>query len=103
VRNHLEAAVEEAREAAEHQRVEEPLAAAVERLLRDYFEAHGDSLPASGLHQRVLREVERPLLQLTLKATRGNQLKAAQVLGLNRNTLRKKIRVLKIEVPRFVK
>jgi len=42
----------------------------------------------------VLEDVERPLIQLTLSATRGNQVRAAEVLGLNRNTLRKKIRDL---------
>jgi two-component system nitrogen regulation response regulator GlnG len=51
----------------------------------------------------VLREVERPLIELTLAATRGNQIKAAHVLGLNRNTLRKKIRVLDIPVVRGLK
>jgi len=50
-----------------------------------------------------LREVERPLISLTLLATRGNQIKAAQVLGLNRNTLRKKIRELDIQVVRGLK
>ena len=48
----------------------------------------------------MLREIERPLIQLTLRATRGNQLRAAEVLGLNRNTLRKKIRELDIAVVR---
>ena len=89
--------------AAEPQEGEESLGAAVERLLREYFEAHADGLPASGLYGRVLREVEKPLLQLTLAAARGNQLKAAQILGLNRNTLRKKIRELNIEVLRGLK
>jgi len=79
---------------------ETSLAATVERLLKDYFNAHRDSLPANGLYDRVMREVEKPLLQLTLAATRGNQLKAAQVLGMNRNTLRKKIRELGIEITR---
>jgi two-component system, NtrC family, nitrogen regulation response regulator GlnG len=51
----------------------------------------------------VLREVERPLIALSLGATRGNQLKAAALLGLNRNTLRKKIRELDIEVSRGLK
>jgi len=51
----------------------------------------------------VLREVERPLISLSLEATRGNQLKAARLLGLNRNTLRKKIRKLDIRVARGVK
>jgi two-component system nitrogen regulation response regulator GlnG len=72
----------------------------VERHLRSYFDAHGDSLPAPGLFDRVLREVERPLISLTLEATRGNQIRAAEVLGVNRNTLRKKIRDLNIPVVR---
>jgi two-component system nitrogen regulation response regulator GlnG len=50
-----------------------------------------------------LRELERPLLALTLSATRGNQIRAAQLLGLNRNTLRKKIRQLDIQVVRGLK
>jgi two-component system nitrogen regulation response regulator GlnG len=78
----------------------EGLSAAVERHIRDYFSAHKGSLPAAGLYDRVLREVERPLIVLSLGATRGNQLKAAHLLGLNRNTLRKKIRELDIPVVR---
>ncbi len=76
---------------------------AVERHLRDYFAAHDDGLPASGLYDRILREIERPLIALSLSATRGNQLKASALLGLNRNTLRKKIRELDIQVVRAVK
>jgi len=76
----------------------ESLSSAVEKHLREYFEAHRGMLPHSGLYGRVLHEIERPLISLTLEATRGNQLKAADVLGLNRNTLRKKIRDLDIEV-----
>ena len=78
----------------------EGLGGSVERHLRAYFEAHGDALPAPGLYDRVLRELERPLIILTLEATRGNQIRAAEVLGLNRNTLRKKIRELSIPVIR---
>ena len=48
-------------------------------------------LPPDGLFDRILAEVERPLLRLTLAAVRGNQLKAAKLLGINRNTLRKKL------------
>ncbi len=81
----------------------EGLSAAVERHLKDYFAAHKDGLPAAGLYDRVLREIERPLIALTLIATRGNQIKAAQLLGLNRNTLRKKIRELDIQVLRGLK
>jgi two-component system nitrogen regulation response regulator GlnG len=81
----------------------EGLGTAAERHLRDYFEAHKGGLPPAGLYDRVLREVERPLIALSLGATRGNQVKAAQLLGLNRNTLRKKIRELDIEVSRGLK
>ncbi len=79
------------------------LGAAVERHLRTYFSAHRESLPATGLYDRVLREIERPLISLSLAATRGNQIKAAHLLGLNRNTLRKKIRELDIQVLRGIK
>jgi two-component system, NtrC family, nitrogen regulation response regulator GlnG len=81
----------------------EGLAAAVERHLKDYFAAHRGGLPAAGLYDRVLREIERPLIVLTLGATRGNQIRAAHLLGLNRNTLRKKIRELDIPVVRGLK
>jgi two-component system nitrogen regulation response regulator GlnG len=81
----------------------ESLGEAVERHLRDYFDAHGRSLPSSGLYGRVLAEVERPLIQLCLVATGGNQVKAAKLLGVNRNTLRKKIRDLGIEVVRGIR
>ncbi len=76
---------------------------AVELHLREYFAAHGGSLPPTGLYDRVLKEMERPLIALSLAATRGNQLKAANLLGLNRNTLRKKIRELNIPVTRSPK
>jgi two-component system nitrogen regulation response regulator GlnG len=81
----------------------EGLAAAVERHITDYFTAHRGTQPASGLYDRVLREIERPLIVATLGATRGNQIKAAHLLGLNRNTLRKKIRELDIPVVRGLK
>ena len=81
----------------------ESLGGAVERHLRDYYAAHKDGLPPPGLYDRVLREIERPLISLSLAATRGNQIKAAQVLGLNRNTLRKKLRELDIQVVRGIK
>jgi two-component system nitrogen regulation response regulator GlnG len=80
----------------------ESLSETTERHLRQYFTAHRPGLPSSGLYERVLREVERPLLGITLEATRGNQIKAAELLGINRNTLRKKIRELDIEILRGV-
>jgi two-component system nitrogen regulation response regulator GlnG len=73
---------------------------AMERHLSRYFSSHGAGLPPPGLYQRVLKEVETPLISAVLGATRGNQIKAAELLGLNRNTLRKKIRDLDINVVR---
>ena len=63
-----------------------------------YFASFGEELPPPGLYHRVLREIEHPLLSVTLAATRGNQIRAADLLGVNRNTLRKKIRDLDIQV-----
>ena len=82
---------------------DDSLGAAVERHLSEYFTAHEGGLPPAGLYERVLREVELPLLRLSLEATRGNQIRAASLLGLNRNTLRKKIRALDIPVIRGLK
>jgi len=82
---------------------DEGLSTAVERHINDYFVAHKGAMPAAGLYDRILREIERPLIVATLVATRGNQIKAAHVLGLNRNTLRKKIRELDIPVVRGLK
>ena len=79
------------------------LAATVERHLRDYFAAHESGLPSSGLYGRVLQEIERPLLAITLDECSGNQLRAAALLGLNRNTLRKKIRELGLKAGRTKK
>ena len=79
------------------------LASAVEAYLEQYFATYGSELPPSGLHGRILREIERPLIALSLTATRGNQVKTADLLGLNRNTLRKKIRELNIPVSRTPK
>ena len=67
------------------------------------FKSHGDALPPPGLYHRVLREVEQPLISAALAATRGNQIKAAELLGLNRNTLRKKIRDLDVRLLRTPK
>jgi two-component system nitrogen regulation response regulator GlnG len=74
------------------------LSAAVERHLACYFAGFGAQLPPPGLYHRILREIEHPLLSVTLTATRGNQIRAADLLGVNRNTLRKKIRDLDIQV-----
>jgi two-component system nitrogen regulation response regulator GlnG len=77
---------------------DEGLSAAIERHLASYFASFGAELPPPGLYHRILREIEHPLLSVTLAATRGNQIRAADLLGVNRNTLRKKIRDLDIQV-----
>ena len=86
--------------AAEEPRAEEALSVSVERYLGRYFSGFSDGLPPPGLYHRILREVEIPLLSAALAATRGNQIRAADLLGVNRNTLRKKIRDLDVQVIR---
>ena len=80
----------------------EPLAMAVERHIRLFLDASRDGAPMRDIYDQVIAEVERPLIMMTLSATRGNQIKAAAMLGLNRNTLRKKIRDLEIPVIRGI-
>lgn len=76
------------------------LSESVGKHLRRYFDLHGGELPAPGLYTRILREIETPLLEIALDATGGNQAKCADLLGINRNTLRKKITELDIHVTR---
>lgn len=64
----------------------------VEGHLRQYFAAHKGELPVPGLYDRILDTIEKPLLKVTMEAVDGNQLRAAELLGINRNTLRKKLR-----------
>jgi two-component system nitrogen regulation response regulator GlnG len=78
----------------------EKLSASVARHLKRYFDLHGGQLPPAGVYQRILREVETPLIEIALDATAGNQAKCADLLGINRNTLRKKITDLDIRVTR---
>jgi two-component system nitrogen regulation response regulator GlnG len=88
--------------APDEARADEGLSAAVERHLSAYFASFGSEFPPPGLYHRLLREIEHPLLTVTLAATRGNQIRAADLLGVNRNTLRKKIRDLDIPVVRGI-
>ncbi len=76
--------------------------AAMERAVGDLFRSFGGANPQVGLYHRVLHDLEAPLIAATLTLTRGNQIKAAEILGLNRNTLRKKIRDLNLrDMPTF--
>ena len=65
-----------------------------------YFNSLGNDLPSSGLFERIIKEVEKPLIQATMKRTFGNQIKASEILGINRNTLRKKIKQLNLPLSR---
>ena len=67
--------------------------------LEDYFR-RTRGVQVKNLHSVIMERVERPLIELSLQATRGNQIRAAQLLGINRNTLRKKITDLRITVKR---
>lgn len=78
----------------------EKLSASIARHLRRYFDLHGGNLPAPGLYDRILREMEAPLIEIALDATGGNQARCADLLGINRNTLRKKITDMDIQVTR---
>jgi two-component system nitrogen regulation response regulator GlnG len=78
----------------------EKLSSDIERHLRRYFDLHGNILPPVGLYSRILKELEIPLIGISLDATGGNQAKCADLLGINRNTLRKKISELDIKITR---
>ena len=68
--------------------------------IEKYFNSIGDDLPSSGLFDKILREVEKPLIYATMRRTSGNQIKASEILGINRNTLRKKIKQLNLPLSR---
>jgi two-component system nitrogen regulation response regulator GlnG len=81
----------------------EAFASGIERHISELFRSFGSDLPPVGLYHRLLRELEAPLIAATLATTHGNQIKAAEVLGLNRNTLRKKIRDLDLKTLRTLR
>jgi Fis family transcriptional regulator, factor for inversion stimulation protein len=66
------------------------LSDAIEESLEDYFR-HLDEQPPHAIYDMVLGCVEKPMLEFILNKVGGNQSKAAEILGLNRNTLRKKM------------
>tara|TARA_B100000768_G_C11031146_1_gene270154 strand:- start:276 stop:584 length:309 start_codon:yes stop_codon:yes gene_type:complete len=87
-------------QAETHTSLEQPLAAAnstsslrenVETAMANYFK-HLDGQPVSDVYQMVMSEIEAPLLEQVMKYVRNNQTKAAHLLGLNRGTLRKKLK-----------
>jgi len=68
-----------------------------------YFDANNEPFPKDGIYPKFLAQLEQPLITATLRLTNGNQIKAAEILGLNRNTLRKKIQQHGIEIVKTVK
>jgi two-component system, NtrC family, nitrogen regulation response regulator GlnG len=76
---------------------DEGLGLAIENYLSNYFAGFGNALPPDGLHHRLSATIERPLLRTTMMAVRGNQIRAAKLLGINRNTLRKRLSDLGID------
>jgi two-component system nitrogen regulation response regulator GlnG len=68
----------------------------MERYLLHFFDLHGDILPADGLYHCLMKEIEKPLIEISLKRLKGNQVQVAKLLGINRNTLRRKIQDLNI-------
>lgn len=74
----------------------QPLNESVDHALSTYFSQLGGTTP-SGIYDMVMAEVEVPMLKCVLKYTRGNQSKAAKIMGLSRGTLRKKLKIYGME------
>src|SRR4030067_2573774 len=72
----------------------------IEKRLHDFIKRFKSS-EGSNLYYTLLREIEKPLITMVLKETKGNQLEAAHILGLNRNTLRKKIKEINISLDKI--
>ncbi len=70
----------------------------IKKYMTNYYDLHGNILPAEGLYQCVMKEIEKPLIEVTLSRLNGNQVKVAKLLGINRNTLRRKIKELNISI-----
>jgi two-component system nitrogen regulation response regulator GlnG len=73
------------------------LSDAISDNIDQFFKMHENTIPDSGLYERVIQEVEKILIQKTLQHVGGVQSKAASILGLSRNTLRTKIKILDIK------
>lgn len=78
----------------------ESLPASVDACLRTYFKDLNGMSPVNGMYEKVISQVEKPLIEHVLRYVRCNQVRAASILGINRNTLRKKIRELGIDLMR---
>jgi len=74
------------------------LQSVIERYLSHFFDLHGNILPVDGLYHCLIKEIERPLIEVSLRRLKGNQVQVAKLLGINRNTLRRKIQELNISL-----
>lgn len=97
VDQHLNQSTEMSAPAPEMRFADESLQLAIEQYLANYFARFGDALPPDGLYHRLTESVDRPMLRATMAAVRGNQIRAAKLLGINRNTLRKRLSELGID------
>ncbi|MBI2706858.1 MAG: hypothetical protein HYX35_00845 [Proteobacteria bacterium] len=70
----------------------------IERYLSHFFDLHGNILPADGLYHCLIKEIEKPLIEVSLRRLKGNQVQVAKLLGINRNTLRRRIQDLNISL-----
>jgi two-component system nitrogen regulation response regulator GlnG len=70
----------------------------IDQYLEKFFQDHGGNCPDAGLYNRIVNEVEKHLIKKTLTLSKMNQSKTAKILGINRNTLRKKLDIYKIDV-----
>ncbi len=70
----------------------------MERYISHYFDLHGNILPSAGLYHCLMKEIEKPLIEVSLRRLKGNQVQVAKLLGIDRNTLRRKIQALNISL-----
>ncbi|MFO0500118.1 MAG: helix-turn-helix domain-containing protein [Pseudomonadota bacterium] len=80
----------------------ESLPASVDLCLKTYFKDLNGMSPANGMYVKVISQVEKPLIEHVLRYVRCNQVRAANILGINRNTLRKKIQSLNIDLVKIM-
>jgi two-component system nitrogen regulation response regulator GlnG len=97
VEQHLNQAADAPSPAPENRFADESLQLAIEQYLANYFARYNEGLPPDGLYHRLLENVDRPIFRVAMSATRGNQIRAARLLGINRNTLRKRLSELGID------
>lgn len=71
---------------------------AAAQALHAFFTVHRDTSPPKNLYNQAMALIEEPLLRETLRFTHGNQLRASEILGINRNTLRTRLRALNIDI-----